>query len=79
MANELYVTLTASDNEYIKYPCKGWLELFEIGQNGSIIKGVFRGDPNPNDKTPCFSLAAVLVGNPAFVFDNRNVKLRIKN
>lgn len=79
MANELYVTLMASDNEYIKYPSQGWLELFEIGQNGSIITGVFRGDPNPNDKTPCFSLAAILTNNPVFVFDNGDTKFRIKD
>ena len=57
MANELYVTLESSDNDYLKYPCQGWLELFEIGRNGSIIKGVFRSDPYPGDKTPCFSNA----------------------
>ena len=42
MANELFVTLEASDNEYLSYPCRGWLELFEIGADGSIIIGVFR-------------------------------------
>lgn len=42
MANELFVTLEASDNEYLSYPCKGWLELFELGTDGSIIVGVFR-------------------------------------
>ena len=39
---ELFVTLKNSRNHGIKYPAKGWLELFEIGTDGSIIKGVFR-------------------------------------
>ena len=40
---ELFVTLTSSDNRYLSYPCKGWLELFELGSDGSVIIGVWRG------------------------------------
>ena len=43
---ELFVTLKMSRNCGLQYPLKGWLELFEIGTDGSIIKGVFR---NLND------------------------------
>lgn len=42
MANELFVTLETSDNQHLPYPCKGWLELFEVGSNGNIIVGIFR-------------------------------------
>ena len=76
MTNELYVTLESSDNGYLEYPCQGWLELFEIGRNGSIIKGVFRGDPCPDDKTPCFSNAPVVTDNPVFKYDFSNTKFR---
>jgi hypothetical protein len=43
MPNELFVTLNKSSNEYLKYPCQGWLELFEVGVDGSVITGVWRG------------------------------------
>lgn len=43
MANELFVTLKKGDNKYLNYPCKGWLELFELGVDGSVISGVWRG------------------------------------
>ena len=38
----LLVTLLRSNNEYLKYPCRGLLELFEIGTHGGILSGVFR-------------------------------------
>ena len=76
MANELYVSLESGDNEFLTYPCFGWLELFEIGANGSIIKGVFRGDPNPEDKTPCFARAPVVVDRPVFKYDHNVAKFR---
>ena len=38
----LAVTLTGSDNEYLKYPSEALLELFELGTNGTVIVGVFR-------------------------------------
>lgn len=43
MPKNLFVTLKKSDNKYLTYPCKGWLELAEIGSNGSLICGVWRG------------------------------------
>lgn len=43
MANELFVTLKKSDNRHLIYPCKGWLQLFELGVDGSVISGVWRG------------------------------------
>lgn len=76
MTNELYVTLESADNSYLPFPCKGWLELFEIGSDGSIIKGVFRQDPAPEDRTPCFSRAPVQADKPIFSYDWRQTKFR---
>jgi hypothetical protein len=41
--NEIFVTLTNSSNKFLTYPCNGKLELFEIGINGRITLGVWRG------------------------------------
>ena len=76
MTNELYVTLESSENSFLQYPCVGWLELFEIGRNGSIIKGVFRRDPLPESKEPGFSNCPVVVDHPIFKYDHNNVKFR---
>jgi len=76
MSNELYVTLVSSDNEYLKHPCRGWLELFEIGANGSIIKGVFRQDPDPVSNEIHYSNAPVRVGDIVFTYDHSQVKFR---
>jgi hypothetical protein len=35
------VNLTSSDNDYIKYPCKGVLDIIEQGMDLSIIVAVF--------------------------------------
>jgi hypothetical protein len=43
MPNSLFVTLIKSDNKFITYPAKGWIELFEIGVDGSVSVGVWRG------------------------------------
>ena len=43
MPKELFVLLKKSDNKHLVYPCKGWLELFELGVDGSVIVGVWRG------------------------------------
>lgn len=43
MPRELFVTLKKADNKHLRYPCKGWLELFELGSSGSVICGVWRG------------------------------------
>jgi len=38
----LFVELTSSHNEYIRYPAKGLLQITEIGRGGQIICAVFR-------------------------------------
>ena len=68
MANELFVTLEASDNEYLSYPCRGWLELFEIGADGSIIVGVFRQLKDTGDVC-CNVGAPIEVRKIRFSFD----------
>lgn len=75
MANELFVTLVTSDNEYLKYPCRGWLELFELGTNGSVIVGVFRGLKTEEGHMGT-SEAPVEVRNPMFVYDYKDTKFR---
>ena len=44
MPNQLLVTLTGTDNPYLKprLPLVGMLELFEIGTHGLLISAVFR-------------------------------------
>ena len=79
MANELYVLLELSENSFLTYPCYGWLELFEIGNDGSLIKAVFRRDPNPDSKEPCFSHCPVETFKPVFKFDNKVTKFRKQN
>jgi hypothetical protein len=73
MANEIFVTLTDSENTFLSYPCRGWLELFEIGSNGSIINGVFR-----QMKEDGTSSGAVHVRNVMFSFNYRDVHFRNK-
>lgn len=65
MPNRLMVTLQSSDNTYLKYPCSGELELFEIGVHGRIINAVFRGKVEGSEnKLHC----PVVVKNPVFVY-----------
>ena len=52
MPRELFVTLKASDNKTLAYPCKGWLELFELGVDGSVTCGVWRG-MQPDGSATC--------------------------
>jgi hypothetical protein len=40
-SSSLFVKLTGSENEYIKYPAMGLIELQEFGTTGSIIAAVF--------------------------------------
>lgn len=63
MPNDLAVRLYASDNKHLRYPCEGLLELFELGTNGSVIVGVWRGfkDGKPNG-------GPVEVKNPIFLY-----------
>jgi hypothetical protein len=75
MANELFVTLEASDNEYLSYPCRGWLELFEIGADGSIIIGVFRQLKDASDVS-CGVGAPVEVRKIKFSFDYGDTSYR---
>ena len=65
MSNRLMVTLQSSDNPYLKYPCVGEIELFELGSDGSIITGVFRGQAVD---TPKKLRCPVVVKNPVFVY-----------
>lgn len=60
--SEMKVTLEASDNTYLTYPCCGFLEPFETGSNGSLIKAVFR----KLDQDGCFDGGPVEVRNPIF-------------
>lgn len=71
MANEIFVTLTDSENSFLSYPCRGWLELFEIGTNGSIINGVFR---QMKEDGTCNG--AVRVRNVIFTFNYRDVHFK---
>ena len=75
MANELFVTLTESDNTYLKYPCRGWLELFEIGTDGSIIIGVFR-QLKEGEGVACNASCPVEVRNVKFTFNSADVHFR---
>ena len=77
MANELFVTLTESDNTYLKYPCRGWLELFELGNDGSIICGVFRGIRDEDESCMALNMAPVEVRNPKFTYSYADTKYRI--
>lgn len=65
MPNRLMVTLQSSDNPYLKYPCVGEIELFELGNDGSIITGVFR---RQDSDTPHCLRCPVVVKNPVFVY-----------
>lgn len=68
---ELFVTLKSSDNDLIKYPCRGWIELFEISIDGSLIKSVFR-----ILKSDGSSSAPVVIDNPVFEFNNKDALYR---
>lgn len=74
MPKELFVTLTKSDNQYIEYPSQGWLELFELGVDGSVIVGVWRGLM----PTGCAS-APVEVRNVEFQYSCGKWKLNDRN
>ena len=51
---QLFVTLKSSENPYLDYPINGLLELFEIGTDGQLISGVWRGlNPNGGYYAPC--------------------------
>ena len=65
MTNELFVTLISSNNVNIAYPKKGWLELFELGSDGSIIKGVFRALKD-DGRAAC----PVVTDRPVFKYDH---------
>lgn len=75
MANELFVTLTSSDNKYLTYPCRGWLELFELGNDGSVIIGVFR-QLKSEENHLAIGGAPVEVRNPMFTYDHKDCKCR---
>lgn len=66
MPNQLAVTLLSSDNEYLKYPCTGMLEMCELSLIGSVSVGVFRQFVDGKQSgTP------VRVGSPNFVYDHK--------
>jgi hypothetical protein len=80
MANELFVTLHSSDNAYLKYPCRGWLELFELGANGGVIIGVFRQIMTDTETTPlkmAKNHCPVEVKDPKFTYDPTDTVFRI--
>ena len=52
MQKEIFVTLKKGDNKVLTYPCLGWLELFEMGTDGSVTVGVWRG-LQPNGSAAC--------------------------
>lgn len=71
--NQLQVTLLSSDNTYLTYPCKGMLELFEIGMSGTIITGIFRGFKDEEKGHNWFDKSKglncpVVVKNPTFTY-----------
>lgn len=44
---KIKVTLLASDNQYLRYPCEGLLDIWELGTDGSVITKVFhRKEPD---------------------------------
>jgi hypothetical protein len=69
MLNELYVQLTHSSNPHLMYPCRGWLELSELGVTGSVIVGVFRRATADNRME-----APVEVRRPVFTHSGGRVK-----
>lgn len=67
----MYVTLTSSGNEYLTYPCEGYLQVLEYGLHGGIIHASFRVKlaVKPADGlAQCFS-APVQVERPVFTYD----------
>ncbi len=60
----LLVTLEASDNTYIQYPCKGALIINEQGTDLSIIVATFRRMNEDGSLS-----VPVMCRNPKFTFD----------
>jgi hypothetical protein len=61
--NQLSVILTASENEYLTYPCAGLLEMCELGINGTVLQAVFRAQQDGKLSAP------VQVRAPLFQYD----------
>ena len=79
MANQLYVTLTHSENEYLAYPCEGLLQILEYGTNGSILVATIRVKrpvSEYNGKFNSLFSAPVRCQKPVFQYDPNKCSFR---